>query len=183
MARNAVFVPISQGTEATIVTEYVPFRDYTHTASKTLYGNQSNHAVLWCGTTQTQDSRGIRPRGVCRIHQAQGEPRGSSMARVSSHKDTWCQYSLWKDQAKEEAWTMLVKWTRKIAIKQKGLWPAPQGHPGCKTLQMWMARTSRPHHKSLTWTKKVVRQRAESLRDEAALVISLWHHGPAVWAY
>ncbi len=66
------------------------------------------------------------------------------MARVSSHKDTCCQYSLWTDQAKEGAWTMLVKWTRKIAIKQKWLWPAPQGHPGCKTLQMWTAWTSWP---------------------------------------
>ncbi len=46
---------------------------------------------------------------------------------------------------------MLVKWTRNIAIKQKGLWPAPQGHPGCKTLQMWTARTSRPPHKCLLW--------------------------------
>ncbi len=35
-----------------------------------LYGNQSNHAVLWCGTTWNQDSSGIRPRGVNRTHQA-----------------------------------------------------------------------------------------------------------------
>ncbi len=30
------------------------------------------------------------------------------MARVSSHKDTWCQYSLWTDQAKrglEQCWS------------------------------------------------------------------------------
>ncbi len=52
--------------------------------------------------------------------------------------------------SKEGAWTMLVKWTRKIAIKQKGLWPALQGHPGCKTLQMWTARTSRLPHKCLS---------------------------------
>ncbi len=38
--RNAVLVPISQVTEVTIVTEYVPFRYFT------LYGNQPNHAVL-----------------------------------------------------------------------------------------------------------------------------------------
>ncbi len=60
----------------------------------------------------------------------------SLRCQVSSHKDAWCQYSLWTDQAKEGTWTMSVKWTRKIAIKQKGLWPAPQGHPGCETLQM-----------------------------------------------
>ncbi len=61
-ARNAVLIPISQGTEVTIVTEYAPFRYFTRTASSlTLYGNQSNHAVLWCGTTRNQDSG---PRGV-----------------------------------------------------------------------------------------------------------------------
>ncbi len=32
MARNAVLIPISQGTEVTIVTEYVPFRYFTRTA-------------------------------------------------------------------------------------------------------------------------------------------------------
>ncbi len=65
-----------------IVTEYVPFRYFTRTASgyRRKYGNQSNHAVLWRGTTRNQDLRGIRPRGVNRIHQAQGEPRGSSVA-------------------------------------------------------------------------------------------------------
>ncbi len=33
-ARNAVLVPISQGAEVTIVTEYVPFRYFTRTASR-----------------------------------------------------------------------------------------------------------------------------------------------------
>ncbi len=33
MARNAVLVPISQKTEVTIVTNYVPFRYFTRTAS------------------------------------------------------------------------------------------------------------------------------------------------------
>ncbi len=33
MARNAVLVPISQGTEVTIITKYVPFRYFTSTAS------------------------------------------------------------------------------------------------------------------------------------------------------
>ncbi len=32
MARNAVLVPISQGTEVMIVTEYVTFRYFTRTA-------------------------------------------------------------------------------------------------------------------------------------------------------
>ncbi len=33
MARNAVLIPISQGTEVTIVTEYIPFQYFTRTAS------------------------------------------------------------------------------------------------------------------------------------------------------
>ncbi len=33
MARNAVLVPISQGTDVTIVTEYIPFRYFTRTVS------------------------------------------------------------------------------------------------------------------------------------------------------
>ncbi len=47
-ARNTVLVPISQGTEVTIVTEYVPFRYFTRTASLYLrkYGIQFNHAML-----------------------------------------------------------------------------------------------------------------------------------------
>ncbi len=51
MARNAALVPISQGTEVTKVTECVPFRYFTRTASKyrRKYGNQFNHAVpLFC---------------------------------------------------------------------------------------------------------------------------------------
>ncbi len=74
-----------------IVTEYVPFQYFTRTASRyrRKYGIQSNHAMLWCGTTRNQDSRGIGPRGVNRIHQAQGEPRESSVAWVSSLRDTW----------------------------------------------------------------------------------------------
>ncbi len=111
-----ILIPISQGTEVTIVSEYVPFRYFTRTASRyrCKYGNQSNHAVLWRGTTRNQDSRGSRPRGVDRIHQAQGEPRGSSVAWVSFRRDTWCPYSY--GQTKQRgAWTKLVKWTWKIA--------------------------------------------------------------------
>ncbi len=124
-ARNAVLVPISQGTEVTIVTEYVPFRYFTRTASRyrRKYGNQSNHAVLWRGTTRNQDSRGIRPRGVNRIHQAQGEPRGSSVAWVSFRRDTWRPYSYGKTKQRG-AWTKLVKWTPKdcyLSRKDSGL--------------------------------------------------------------
>ncbi len=42
----------------------------------------------------------------------------------------------------------------RLLLKQKGLRPARRGHPGCKTLQMWTARTSRPPHKCLKWTPR-----------------------------
>ncbi len=87
------------------------------------YGNQFNHAMLWRGTTWNQDSRGIRPRVVNRIHKAQGEPWGSSVAWVSSRKWYLCPYSY--GQTKQRgSWTMLVKWTRKdcyLSRKDSGL--------------------------------------------------------------
>ncbi len=48
----------------------------------------------------------------------------------------------------EQSWSSEPK---RLLLKQKGLWPARWGHPGCKTLQMWTARTSQPH-KCLKWT-------------------------------
>ncbi len=53
------------------------------------------------GTTWNQDSHGIRPRRVNRIHQAQGEPWGSSVAWVSFRKWYPASIYLWTDQAKE----------------------------------------------------------------------------------
>ncbi len=48
----------------------------------------------------------------------------------------------------EQSWSSEPE---RLLLKQKGLWPARWGHPGCKTLQMWTARTSQPH-KCLKWT-------------------------------
>ncbi len=103
MAINAVLVPISQGTEVMIVTEYCSFQDYTRTASKTLYGIQSNHAVLWCRTTRIKTHVGLDPGESVEYTKHRVSPEGSSVARVSSQKDTWSPYSLWTDQAKEGA--------------------------------------------------------------------------------
>ncbi len=50
--------------------------------------------------TRNQDSHGIRHRGVNRIDQAQGKPRGSSVAWVSFRRDTMASIWLWTDQAK-----------------------------------------------------------------------------------
>ncbi len=155
------------------------------------YGNQFNNAVLWRGTTRNQDSRGIRPRGVNRVHQAQGEPWGSLVAWVPSWKWYLASIQLWTDhkhqacvhQAQGEPWGSPVAWVssrkwylasiqlwtdqakrglnnvdqvnpRGLLFKQKRLWPARRGHLGCKTLQMWTAKTSQPPHKCLIWTPR-----------------------------
>ncbi len=92
--------------------------------------------------------------GVNRVHQAQGEPWGPSVAWVSSESDTWRPYS-YGETKQRGAWTMLVKWTpKRLLFKQKGLWPARRGYLGCKTLQMWTGRTSQPPHKCLKWTPR-----------------------------
>ncbi len=49
--------------------------------------------MLWHGTTRNQDSRGIRPRSVNRIHQAQGEPEGHLWPGCRPVNDTWHPYS------------------------------------------------------------------------------------------
>ncbi len=43
----------------------------------------------------------VRPRGVNRIHQAQVEPSGSSVAWVSSRKLLLGVHIIWADQVKE----------------------------------------------------------------------------------
>ncbi len=94
-----------------------------------------------------------RPRGVNGVHQAQGEPWGSPVAWVSSWSDTWRSYSY--GQTKQRgAWQCRSGEPERLLFKQKGLWPARRGYPGCKTLQMWMARTSQPPHKCLKWTPR-----------------------------
>ncbi len=85
MAKNAVLAPISQGTEVTIVTEYVPFRYFTRTASS------------------INASMGTSPITPC---------YDAEQLETKTHV---------------------------------GLGPG-------KTLQMWMARTSRPPRKCLKWT-------------------------------
>ncbi len=147
MARNTVLIPISQGNKVTKVTEYIPFRYFTRTVK---YGNQFNHAMLWRGTTRNQDSRGIRPRWVNRVHQAQGEPWWSPVAWVSTRKWYLASIQLWTDQAKRGLNNAGQVKPKILLFKQKG----QKGHLCCKTLQIWMARSSQPPHKFLKWTPR-----------------------------
>ncbi len=96
MARNSTRSHISgnRGYESNRVCFLSIFHSYCK------YRNQFNHAVLWCGRTRNQGSRGIRLRGVNRVHQAQGEPWGSPVAWVSSRKWYLASIQLWTDQAK-----------------------------------------------------------------------------------
>ncbi len=108
----------SRGYESNQVRSLLIFYSYCK------YGNQINHAVLWRGTTRNQDSRGIRPRGVNRIYQAQGEPWGSSVAWVLSRKWFLVSIQLWTDQAKRGLNNVGQVNPKRLLFKQKVLWPA-----------------------------------------------------------
>ncbi len=127
-----------------MVTEYVPFRYFTRTASSIDACMGTTPITLCYDAERLETKTHVRPRRVNRIHQAQGEPLGSSVTWVSSRKWYLASIYLWTDQAKEgleQCWSS-QPW--RLLLKQKGLWPPRQGHPGCKTLQMWTARTSWP---------------------------------------
>ncbi len=117
---GTVLVPISQGIEVTKVTEYAPFRYFTRTVSM---GTSSITPCYDVERLETKTHVGLGPRVVNRIHKAQGEPWGSSVAWVSSRKWYLCPYSY--GQTKQRgSWTMLVKWTRKdcyLSRKDSGL--------------------------------------------------------------
>ncbi len=128
-ARNAVLVPISQGTEVTIVTEYVPFRYSTCTASvrHQAQAEPSGSSMAWV-SSRIVDT--WCPDNVDR----------------PSEGGAWTMLVKWTHK------TVLA--SRMWQTKQKGLWPARQGRPGYITLQMWTARTSWQPHKFPKWTPR-----------------------------
>ncbi len=65
-----------------------------------------------------------------------------------------------------------------LLFKQKGLWPALQGHPDCKTLNMWTARTSRPPHKCLTLTPRWTTPREEAMPLVEWALTPMGHRDP-----
>ncbi len=91
-ARNTVLVPISQGTEVTIVRSLLIFHSYW-VGDAVWEPVQSRRAMR--GNDSKPTYVGVRPRGANRIHQAQAEPSGSSVAWVSSRiVYTWCPYNM-----------------------------------------------------------------------------------------
>ncbi len=86
-----------------------------------------------------------------------GESTEYNKHRVSlegHRRDTWCPYSYGQIKKKRGLNNVGQVNPEQLLPKQKGLWPARRGYPGCKTLQMWMARTSQPPHKCLKWTAR-----------------------------
>ncbi len=79
-------------------------------------------------------------------------PEGHPWPGCQPVSDTWRTYSMDRPIKKEGLEKCWSSEPIRLLLKQKGLWPARQGNPGCKTLQMWMARTSRPPQKCLKWT-------------------------------
>ncbi len=66
-----------------------------------LYGNKSNHTVLWRGTTQHQDSRGSKTQGSQDNTPSTGWAIGLSVAWVSSCKLIPGVHIVWIDQVKD----------------------------------------------------------------------------------
>ncbi len=113
-------------------------------------GNKYNHAVLWRGTTEHQDSRGNKTQGSQENTPSTGWAIGSTVAWVSSRKMIPGIHKSMDRQDERGAWAMLASEPKDSLFKQKGLWPARQGHPGCKTLQMWMAQ-AQPAASQIFW--------------------------------
>ncbi len=64
-------------------------------------GNKYNHAVLWRGTTEHQDSRGNKTQGSQENTPSTGWAIGSTVAWVSSRKMIPGIHKIWIDQVKE----------------------------------------------------------------------------------
>ncbi len=146
---GTLLVPIYQGTEFTKVTEYVPFLYFTHTVSMETSSIRPCYDV---DRLETKTHVGLGPgysidylkhRVSLEVH-----------PWVSSRKCYLASMQLWTDQAKRGLNNAGQVNPKRLLFKQKGLWPAKRGHLGCKTLQMWMARTSQPPHKCLKWTPR-----------------------------
>ncbi len=65
-ARNTVLVPYVREPRLQLWPCTFPFDISLVLRRRRLYGNKYNHTVLWCGTTQHQDSRGSETQGRSR---------------------------------------------------------------------------------------------------------------------
>ncbi len=76
---------------------------------------------------KTKTHVGVRPRGVKRIHQAQADPSGSSLAWVSSHKLLPCVHIIWTDQVKEGLDLCMTPQTCCLSVLTHGVPLCPAG--------------------------------------------------------
>ncbi len=117
---GTVLVPISQGTEVTIVTEYAPFRYFTRTVSM---GTSSITPCYDVERLKTKTHMALGPGESIEYIKHRVSLEGHPWPGCHPESDTWRPYSY--GQTKQRgAWTMLVKWTRKdcyLSRKDSGL--------------------------------------------------------------
>ncbi len=117
---GTVLVPISQGTEVTKVTKYVPFRYFTHTVSM---GTSSITPCYDVEQLETKTHMGLGPGESIEYIKHIVSLEGHPWPGCRPDSDTWHPYS-YVQTKQRGAWTMLVKWTRKdcyFSRKDSGL--------------------------------------------------------------
>ncbi len=72
---------------------------------------------------ETKTHVGLDPGESIEYTKHRVSPEGHPWPECRPVSDTWCPYS-------EQCWSSEPI---RLLLKQKGLWPARQGHPGCKT--------------------------------------------------
>ncbi len=117
---GTVLVPISQGTEVTKVTEYVPFRYFTCTVSIGTISIMPCYDVEWL---ETKTHMGLGPGQSIEYIKHRVSLEGHPWPGCRPKSDTWRPYSYGQTQQRG-AWTMLVKLTQKdcyLSRKDSGL--------------------------------------------------------------
>ncbi len=103
---------------------------------------------------ETMTHMGLDPGESIEYNKHRVSPEGHPWPGCHPVSDTCRTYSMDRPRKKEGLEKCWSSEPIRLLLKQKVLWPARQGHPGCKILQMWMARTSRPPQKCLKWTPR-----------------------------
>ncbi len=117
-ARNAVLIPISQGTEVTIATEYVPFRYFTRTASIYIDVSMGTSSIMPCYDVERLETKthvGLGPGESIEYIKHRVSLEGHPWPGCCPESDTWRPYSYGQTKQKRGL-NNVVKLTRNIAI-------------------------------------------------------------------